>query len=268
MTCLAANTRHTAATKLHLDGIPMQPRSAAEAYEALRLLTDRLRERDDSRAAFSEVYSLITWRVACNVEAPRSVFLEPAWVSRLAGRFCELYLRTLAVGPGCSTWAASYRYAGRRATAPIQEAVLGLSAHINYDLPIGIYQNIVELGGRGDPSMLARYKHDHDAVNELLDQTVAETFERLANGHGCAVSAFISRRASAVAHRAIMQMLVTWRAWVWGEVLALLAASGPRERAVIVRRMDRRASRIARLLTLPSAVYLVRRPVGGASLSP
>jgi hypothetical protein len=178
----------------------------------------------------------------------------------LAGRFCERYLEALAASSearyDCDAWAASCRYLGRGATVPLQEAVLGLSAHINYDLAIGIFQNIVELGGRDDARMLALYRHDHDAVNSLLCAALPEAFERLIRDHGCPVSAFLDRWTRPVAWWLILRVLVLWRARVWREVLALLAAPGEDERAARVRRMDRRAGRVARLLTAPSAIYL------------
>lgn len=245
---------------LDLAGIPRQPASAAEAAAALEMLTARLRRCRDPRAAFSEIYGVITRRVAETVAARSDIFLEPAWISRLAGRFCERYLQTLAgsveARHDCDAWAVSYRYTGLRATVPIQEAMLGLSAHINYDLALGIFQNIVELGGRDHARQLARYRHDHDAVNDLLRASVSEALERLSRDHGCVLSAFLGRSALPLARWLMMQVLARWRARVWSDVLALLASPGDGERAARIQRMDRRASRWGRLLSVPSAIYL------------
>ncbi|MCC6553369.1 MAG: hypothetical protein IT372_10160 [Polyangiaceae bacterium] len=255
------------AGRIDLAGIPLRPSSAAEASVALDMVTARLRRRSDPRAAFSEVYAIITRRVAELVAAGPGVFLEPAWISRLAGRFCARYLEALSAcaegRPDCGAWAEASRYAERRATVPAQEAVLGLSAHINYDLAIGIFDNIVELGGRDDARLLARYRHDHDAVNAILRAALPEAFERLIRDQRCPVSAFVDRWARPVARWAIMGFLVRWRARVWREVLALLSARGQGERDEAIRRMDRRATRLGRLFTAPSAAFVKLRSVVG-----
>jgi len=250
-----------------LAGVPRRPTSAAEAAAVLEVVTARLQGCGDPRAAFCEVYGVITRLVAEILVTRPGFFQEPAWISRLAGRFCERYVETLDGSTealhDCDAWAVSHGYAGRRATVPIQEAMLGLSAHINYDLAIGIFQNIVELGGRDDARQLARYRHDHDAVNELLRAAMQEALERLARDHHCVVSALLDGWARPVARWLVMQVLVRWRARVWREVLGLLAAPGEGERAARIRRMDRRASRLGRLLAAPSAIYLGLRGLFG-----
>src|SRR5262249_43076351 len=77
-------------------GFSLHPPTVNGALASLDGVTQRLLQEGDPRAAFPDIYAVITRRVAERVEwGPRRFFQEPAWVSRLAGRFSERYLETL-----------------------------------------------------------------------------------------------------------------------------------------------------------------------------
>ncbi len=239
-----------------IDRGDMRPAGAKEALVALTTVADRLRSAGDARAAFPDVYSAITRRVTERIAlGPGVFFLEPSWISRLAGRFCRRYLETLCWSfegavQDAAAWRVAYETCRDPGSSPIVNVLLGLSAHINSDLAIGIYRTIVEVGAAGDPVRLARFKHDHDAVNDLLEESVPEAFARLVDRHGCLIASALVQHAYPLARWAAMHILKTWRARVWEEALALVAAGSAAARDVIVRRMERRAGRYARLLAL------------------
>ena len=231
------------------------PTDADQAHAALDYVAEMLRGANDVHAAFPDIYAVITRRVAAEVARPDGPFLEPTWISRLAGRFCARYLETLrwalAGSPqDTSAWASAYATEGAAEMPPVQHALLGLSAHINHDLAIGIHATIVEHGHAGDRAMIARYKHDHDYVNKLLDASIPEAFDRLIRRHRCATT---RRRARAgrLSRWCTMELLTRWRAQVWAEVEALLAARTRAQHARVLRRIAARAARIGLLLRRP-----------------
>ncbi|WP_437285869.1 DUF5995 family protein [Sorangium sp. So ce406] len=242
-----------------IDGLNLSPKSVHDAAVVLDTVTERLIAAGDRRAAFTDVYGIVTRAVAAQVERRDGVFLEPAWISRLAGRFCERYLETLrwferGAAQDCGAWHIAYASTSSRFTPPVQNALLGFSAHINYDLVFGIHATVVEFGHAHDPRMLARLKHDHDEVNTILRRSVAEALARLAARHGCPLSAFFRDNAPDLATWVAMEMLSRWRERVWVDVLALLGARGAGERAALARGVEQRSSRIAQVLALP-AIY-------------
>ena len=202
-----------------------RPSCAADALEALAAVADRLGAEGDARAAFPDVYAIITRRVADQVAlGPGGLFLEPRWVSRLAGRFCERYLETLRWSiegrpQDAEAWTVAYRCSAREGSAPLANVLLGLSAHINFDLTIGIRDSLVEAGVAGYDGRIARFKHDHDAVNELLDASIPEAFARLIGRHGCPVARALFDHAYAVSRWTAMQVLTSWRARVWDDAI-------------------------------------------------
>jgi hypothetical protein len=252
-----AGSRTTGRDWLERAGIQLHPTSASEALRALETVAGELLRCGDGRAAFPDVYGIITRRVAESVAlGDRSIFQEPRWISRLAGRFCERYLQTLACSldlapQDAGAWELAYADGGRGRMLPIQGVLLGLSAHINFDLAIGIYRTIVELGGAGDPAKLRRYRHDHDAVNDLLRASIPEAFDHLITLHDCEAAALIFRRAYAFSEWATMRVLTSWRTRVWDDAMTLLRARHAGEREQVIAEMERRSRRYARMLSMP-----------------
>jgi hypothetical protein len=231
------------------------PTDAVQAHAALAQVADTLLRGDDARAAFPDVYAVITQRVAFEVARRDGPFQEPTWITQLAGRFCGRYLETLrwaldGHAQDTSAWASAYDSVGVEDMPPVQHALLGLSAHINYDLAIGIHATIVDHGYADDRAMIARYKHDHDFVNTLLDAAIPEALDRLVKRHHCATTVWLAR-ASWLTRWFTMELLVRWRAQVWVEVEALLAAHTSSQRARVLRRIGARSARIGALLRRP-----------------
>ena len=239
-----------------------RPTSVHEALAALDAVSAHFLAEGDPRAAFPDIYGIITRRVAESVSLGAGVFfVEPRWISRLAGRFCERYVETLrwslaGAAQDTSAWSIAYACCDLGDMLPLHHVMLGLSAHINDDLALGIAATIADFGGADDPERVARYKHDHDAVNHLLRASVPEAFDYLIERHDCAASRLLYRHAYAMAEWGVMQLLTTWREHVWTDALDLLHARAPAERAIVVRRLDARSRRCARMLAIPGIIPL------------
>ncbi len=247
-----------------LDGVAIAPTSVAEAYDILTLVSARLRATGDRRAVFPDIYAVVTRRVRDSIHGrARPLFVEPQFISRLAGRFCELYLaalrRSLTGDPErIAAWAVADSVKASPHTLPVQHAILGLNAHINFDLALGLFANVLALGGAGDEHKMARYLHDHDAVNEILEEALPEVLALLAERYGCPASRLLLHvQVGAARSRMFAVILFTlrrWRTHVWSDLLDLLAAPGPVERHHVEARMNRRAHVLARLFAVPMPV--------------
>lgn len=229
-----------------------------QALEALRSATAELRAAGDARAAFPEVYAVITARVVDRLAT--GYFLRPDFIARLDVRFAVRYLETLnwsADGSpqDCAGWSIAYDHVGRPGVPPLQHAALGISAHINFDLALGIAAVIEELAPDGDPVTMAEFKHDHDAVNLLLAESLPEALSLLTEGHGCPVTPLLPPLAG----RAMLGVLAQWRALVWHNVLRLRTAGAGPQREAEIRRIDASARAIAQTLSQPALLALAFR---------
>lgn len=275
----ASHPAASAARHPVLQGVTMAPANVSEALVALETVAARLRERNDPRAVFPDVYAVITRRVEeAVVGGSDGRFLEPAWISRLAGIFCEYYLTALAASlegrsTGVEAWDVAFRCAGAGGAAAAVHGLLGINAHINYDLALGLYRNIVQHGAAQDARLLGRYRHDHDLVNEILAAAMPEIFAILRVRYGCPLArvATFSRDVERAVSSVVMYLLKCWRDRVWTDLLSLLATLGHTgetgKRAVLVR-MNQRSGKIARTFAAGHGALRVAAPLArGAALT-
>ncbi len=131
---------------------------------------DELRQAGDARAVFHATYLRTTQAVA---DALRDgAFLDADWVERWDVAFAAFYLDALDAGrrgdPVPRPWAVAFAAAaGERSLPPLQHVLLGMNAHINYDLPQALLAVIGD-DEFGDPALLARREADHRKIDEVL----------------------------------------------------------------------------------------------------
>jgi hypothetical protein len=248
------------------------PRNCRQALVALETVARAFRARGDARAVFPDLYAIITRRVLRALEGHGPVtFQEPGWLDRLAGIFGRLYLDALddhtAGQPlPASAWQAAHDAALGGQTVPVHDAFLGISAHINYDLALGIAENIRAHGTEDDPAAVARYKHDHDAVNVILEQSIPECLDMLIERYGCTTTWLVAGAAPTreLVVRGVLLMLQVWRERVWDDMLAMLTAGSEADEAVVRQRMDALSGQVARWVCASARAWhalLARLPV-------
>ncbi|WP_437757911.1 DUF5995 family protein [Sorangium sp. So ce1389] len=265
----ACRTAATIARHAVLEGVTMKPANVAEALVALETVAARLRERNDPRAVFPDVYAVITRRVKeAVIDGTDDRFLEPAWISRLAGIFCEYYLKALEASldgrsTGVEAWDVAFQCNSAGGTAAAVHALLGINAHINYDLALGLYQNIVQHGAVQDARLLGRYRHDHDLVNEILAAAMPEIFAILSDRYDCPLAriATFTRDVQRTISSVVLFMLRKWRDRVWDDLLSLLATAGDAERRTVVAGMNRNAGKVARTFAAGNGAIRVGAPL-------
>jgi len=239
-----------------LDGINLHPHNVEESYEALTRTVAALQQFADPRAVFPEVYAIITRNVGLEIRSSTSVFRAPHWVSRLTGYFAERYFIALESSlhqraPASLAWDIAFSEGRSGCTIPVLDALLGINAHINFDLAQGLYDNIVGSNAVGDPEQLDQYKHDHDAVNSILRASMPEIFDRLEIDYGC----FLTQRLTQFGGRkyAMEFMLGTlqrWREEVWQDLLVLLNEERQIERERHIVHMNESSAAISRSMSV------------------
>lgn len=252
--------------------INWRPRTAPEALAALELLSTRLRAAGDDRAVFIDVYAVITRQVVAVMDAEDDTgFLDPQWLSELTGLFAEEALiatRCSLLGQpvASASWRLATHHAARRPTLPWQSAVLGINAHINYDLGLVVHAYLRTHRERIHVPQLRRYHQDYQRVNQILEQSMAECADVLAERYRCRATA--AARSLPLGRRmavyGVMLMLVSWRDQSWRDVLALWNAPDEGTRERILTRMDRRAGRIAQAFMTGPVLFRSVRSAGSA----
>jgi hypothetical protein len=151
--------------------------TVADASDRLRRLESLLRERGDRRAVFLTIYTRMTRSIRERIE--RGGFRDPSWMRRYTTAFANYYRRAFLafergeLGAVPAPWRVAFGTAVAGDALVVQDAFLGINAHINYDLAL-------TLGDVGiDPDRPAKYA-DHRAVNDVLARLVDAQQEALA----------------------------------------------------------------------------------------
>jgi len=195
----------------------------------------------DNRAIFLRAYHVMTTQVNAavhggNVDFEAPIFFDPAWVDRLAGRFARLYFQSLHK-PVCDAWAKAYEQARNGRSSVLQNMLLGINAHINFDLALGIHEVLQEEGDADDPELMARRKFDHDQMNNVLMRCNPKIQEVLAREFGGGARLF-SGLFGMLDELLTVAGLRYYRDRVWCNTLGLLSARTPEEHEKVRMRLN------------------------------
>jgi hypothetical protein len=112
-------------------------------------------------------------------------FHDAAFLKQLDIEFANLYFAALRAGladiaTAPSAWRPLLQSRSTRGIARLQFALAGMNAHINRDLPEGIVQSFVALGG--DPLTDELREQDFNRVNDILERVEQEVKTEFTTG--------------------------------------------------------------------------------------
>lgn len=215
-----------------------------EALECMDMVLELFHNANDNRAIFLGCYRIITKNVRDAIEQQNDfdnpIFFDPHWVARLSGRFATLYFRSLREedddrappedGGRNRAWRIAHEEARKGRVSVTQHVLLGINAHINYDLPLALYQNLVTHGDHEQSYQhMYRRKFDHDQVNNILVRSIPQAQHVVSDAYGGLLgvvgSAFLS----------LDDLLATlglryYRERVWWDAVSFLATRDDDER--------------------------------------
>jgi Family of unknown function (DUF5995) len=229
-----------------------RPENIDDALDCMEMGLRFFHETHDRRAIFLRLYYLMTLEVykaihGCKPYEGSRTFLDPGWVHRLSGHFSSLYFESLTAPKSDRAWWAAHHIAEQPRSTVVQNAILGINAHINFDLPRAIATNLnpAELP---DYKVMQKRKFDHDQVNDLLVRTINPVQRMMARNYepGVAVIDLFMGRFD---ERACAWLLRTYRQQVWWNALAFAAAAEGDEKAIVRSRLEVDSYRLAKRIT-------------------
>jgi hypothetical protein len=206
----------------------------------------QLRDQQDPRRFFHATYLRTTRAVGAELAA--GGFLDAAWVQRWDVVFAGFYLDALEAyrrdGPVPGPWAVAFGTGA--AVPPLRHVLLGMNAHINYDLPQALLAVISDAEFR-DAAVLARREADH----RHIDRVLAAVVDRSATPPETAGRRNLPDRLLGPANRlAAKRFLAEARAKVWGNARVLARARRQGEAAYQAQRAELERLATARVADL------------------
>jgi hypothetical protein len=216
-----------------------------------------LRAGRDGRRHFHATYLRTTRAVAD--EIARGGFADNVWLERWDLVFADLYLDALAADragrPVPAPWRIAFDAARNRLDLPpVRHVLLGMNAHISYDLPQALIA-VIEPGEFDDPALLRRRAADHWHVDDVLLARVGAEDGELGSASRLTLLDRMLRPANRAATRRI---LVESRAKVWHNTAVLDKARriGPDQYADTLARLEALCAARVADLTAPGQVLL------------
>jgi hypothetical protein len=141
--------------------------SAAELLDRIAVIEQAL-PPEDGLASFNRVYRRIT--EAVQQELGVGGFGDPVWMEHLDVVFGNRYLAAVRASVSDPdqvprAWAALLERRSDRRITPLQFALAGVNAHINYDLPIAVVETSADLGTTLEA---APHRSDYERINLVL----------------------------------------------------------------------------------------------------
>jgi hypothetical protein len=245
---------------------PQQPIAAVVAEMRGRL--DALPTRLSHQRVFLSTYQRTTQAVGEAVGS--GSFEDPGWVERWDVAFAELYLTALEneLDGGHKVprpWRLAF--AASPDLPPLRHVLLGINAHVNYDLPQALLA-VISDDDFSDPVLMDRRRRDHERIDTVLASRVAAEDDELTATGGASI---LDRLLTPLNRLGSKRFLREARQKVWHNTLELQDArlKGPDEYAVRLAELELlSAAKIADLL-LPGQVLLRLAVAGfGVSLPP
>ena len=226
-----------------------------ELIGRMAALLEPLQADGERRRDFHATYQRTTIAVA--EELGRGGFADPEWVERWDIAFADLYLDALEASLAGQLPARPWEIAFNAPAAlpPLRHVLLGMNAHINYDLPQALIAVITE-EQFDDPALLARREADHRAIDNVLASRVAAEDDELTRLSGPAP--LLDRLLRPFNRRGTQRFLREARDKVWANAIALNRArrQGPdRYTAVLAELEELSAAKVA-TLQAPGQVLL------------
>lgn len=218
--------------------------------ERMLALVDQWNAAGDRRAIFLACYQRMTEHMLSAVE--RDEFHDTAWVYRLIGDFADYYFVALtaweqATG-GPLVWQHTFTCAARRDTAIVQHLLLGVNAHINYDLVLVLDDLLRPEWSHLSERERQQRRADYDAVNQVIALTIDRVQDEVIAPYARAMRildyAFGPLDEWCTAH-----LIRNWRNDVWQQAVQMIATHDGAERAAARQHVDRIATQRAHLIS-------------------
>jgi hypothetical protein len=252
-------SRHLPALRSAMIGRAMMGR----VYESIPALIERMdadlgrMPAGDARRFFHGTYLRTTRAVAEEID--RGGFLDGAWLERWDLAFAQLYLDAFdaerAGEPVPAPWRVAFGVARTHPELPpLRHVLLGMNAHINYDLPQALIE-VIAPEEFDDPPTRASRARDHTHVDTvLLARIGAEDDEVRANSR----VTLLDRLLGPLNRAATRRLLAESRAKVWHntDVLDRARRAGPQRYAAVLAELEQSCEAKLIELTAPGQVLL------------
>jgi len=192
-------------------------------------------KKGDQRYIFQRCYGMMSSNMALAIEGGR--FSDAQWVEQLMRRFAEYYFEAVELydrghADTPAVWQQVHDAAQKKRLHVLQHLLLGINAHINYDLPLALYDGLHTEWPTLEEMGRQTRQTDHEMVNLIIAETIDSVQDSVIEPRS-PLMAVMDRVMGRMDEWLLSQLISGWRTEVWRVALDLLTAADPEQREAI-----------------------------------
>jgi hypothetical protein len=220
------------------------------AIDQMKFLLSGWEVASDQRRVFLGCYTQMTANMLTDIQA--GGFHDNDWVRQMLEHFAEYYFEALEVyqrqpESAPAIWRLTFEAAADPQTHVLQHLMLGINAHINYDLVFALEDVLRPEWATLSPSQRTERYEDHCRVNQVIARTVDAVQDTVVERFSPEMDRFddgMGRLDEWLASR----MISHYRDQVWQRAVERLEAQDELERQAIHNQVERSCLERARLI--------------------
>lgn len=218
-------------------------------------------EASDARSIFLQCYSMMTGTVLETLGGGH--YDDAPWVERLLHRFADYYFDALALydadpGRAPAVWRIAHEATRDPTTNAVQRLLLGVNAHINYDLVLTLVDMLEPEWSTLDDTVRACRLADHRRINAIIARTVDAVQDTVIEPVEPSWD-WVDRGLGPVDEWIASRVIESWRDEVWTRAQEMLACEGGEHREACRARVERATLERADALLFRSGIHTLGR---------
>lgn len=208
--------------------------------ERMQNWIDQWSKLSDRRVIFLNCYLLMTRNMLAAIEAGE--FHDPNWVHPLLNRFAEYYFEALQayedrLPTTPPVWKRAHDASLTTNTSVLQHLMLGINAHINYDLVLTLVEMLQNEWSVLTKELRQNRYLDHCHVNAVIARTIDSVQDDVIEALVPELD-FVDKMLGPVDEWLASQLITHWREEVWQHAVRLLESGDPQERLKIHQKIE------------------------------
>lgn len=206
----------------------------------MQAIIDAWEAASDRRAIFLECYALMTRNMLAAIS--RGEFEDNAWVSTLLNHFANYYFKALQAYDALPeksplVWRFAFDAARYPKTHVLRNLVLGVNAHINFDLVFALSDMLQSEWAELTPEQRKSRYRDHCLVNKTISDTIDSVQNQIVDRYDPLMEV-VDKAMGPLDEWMTAWMIRDWREQVWERATRLIETLDETERQALVNAVE------------------------------
>ena len=236
--------------QIEMDTVILNPQN--QTQKRLSVLVPQWQQARDRKVIFAHTYYLMTGNMLTALQS--GAFHNRKWVTRLLDRFAEYYFDALAKYEKApysapSVWRVAFEVTENPEAFAVQNLLLGVNAHINFDLANTLIDVLKDDWRSLDSEQKRLHYEDHTLVNKTIETTFDEAQQLVIARYSPSLDKLM-QMASVFDEVMVSSLIRTWREQAWQFAVEYLDAGSWEKRHAVQQKMEYVALRRADMIML------------------